>query len=64
MYYKKSPKYLFILYTVNFEYGDFRPRIKNSIPFVSKEEAEAYMDSFVNNIDDNESVLFAIIPAE
>lgn len=63
MYYKKVPRYLFIIYSVDFSYGDFKPHIHNSIPFSSKEEAEVYMDSFVNNIEDNGSVLFAIIPA-
>lgn len=64
MYYKTSPKYLFIIYTIDFECGNFTPCVQSSIPFNSREEAEIYMEKFVSNIEDNKSTLFAIIPAE
>ena len=64
MYYKTSPKYLFIIYTIDLENGNFTPCIQSSIPFNSREDAEVYMEKFVNNIEDKKSTLFAIIPAE
>lgn len=66
MYYKIIPKYLLIFYTLDYNgLGDFRPTIRSSIPFFSKEEAEKYLDNFIKKSALNDSnILAAIIPAE
>ncbi len=62
MYFVKEPKYMFIAYTVNYEYNTVDFRIKFSVPFFTKEDAESYKQAFVNNLQDTERLLFAIIP--
>ena len=66
MYYKIIPKYLLIFYTLDYnDCGDFRPTIRSSIPFFSKEEAEKYLDNFIKKSGLSDSdILVAIIPAE
>lgn len=70
MYYKKVPEWLFIVYYIDandFRNGCFTPRIQNSIPFATKDEAEKYKIDYLNNIEtvcDNFERLtqFAVIP--
>lgn len=66
MHYKIVPKYLLVLYTLDYnDCGDFRPTIRSSIPFFSKDEAEKYLDDFIKKSALSESdILVAIIPAE
>lgn len=65
MNFRNPPKYLLIFYTMdNAIYGDFRPTIRSSIPFFTKEEAEKYLDNFIGNAEGKYiEELVAIIPA-
>ena len=63
MFYKKAPEWLFIVYTFDFDHGNFNPVIQNSVPFITKAEAEMYQNNFINNIEDCDyRTQFAIIP--
>lgn len=61
MYFKSSPKYMFIAYTIDYE-DDVDFRVKFSIPFLTKKDAESYKDTFINNLDNAGHLFFAIIP--
>lgn len=65
MNFRNPPKYLLIFYTMdNDDLGDFRPTIRSSIPFFTKEDAEKYLENLKSNAVGNYiKVLTAIIPA-
>ena len=62
MYFKQFPKWAFIMYNV--DYDDFHITVRNSVPFVTKEEAEKYATEFMENVDDNNKMLFTVIPID
>lgn len=63
MFYKKAPEWLFIVYTFDFDHGNFNPVIQNSVPFITRAEAEMYQNNFINNIENCDyRTQFAIIP--
>lgn len=65
MNFRNPPKYLLIFYTMDNDiYGDFKPTIRSSIPFFTKEDAEKYLEKFISNAEGKYiKELTAIIPA-
>lgn len=66
MWSKGIPKYILIFYRMemlDYIIGDFKPRIYNSIPFNTENEAKEYLRNFLNITGGNDAkILYAIIP--
>lgn len=62
MYFITKPKYMFVAYSIDYEYGKIDFKVKFTIPFFTKEEAEKYKSNFLNNLQDKSNIMFIVVP--